>query len=680
MRSAFISVVLAIVSVGLFLGSISIGHETAATTKDAKADTIQLSASKLSATVLVTDTLKGEDVDAESLHTHSGDAEIHSQQGRESHRSQWLRPSLAVAGCVVAFLAFVFIVPTGGLFSGTPLDWFLHDPNENPQSRIDFYSRNPRTQWFLATGAVFLFVNLITQTIVNGLCQIGFGAEFRSDSFVATALILVVGLLTVIWAFPAMFTLTSLTGSLRHESRFHRVKSKKAAASVAEALRNKLLPTQNDLIDRFFSVLTKNGDRPNQITLTGGWGSGKSTVVNNLDWAQFLPRHANQKDGRKRPARFVFAHINVWHYSDPFSFEDRLMHDIFINPEVMRLGGWTIYAPTRPGLRLFLWIVELWSKRRILGRSNNKRGELGVADVFAPAEVRYSERFERLAKRIQQAGSTLVVVVDEIDRSPSDIAQVALTVINRSMNNKESTIVTVSNHNHLLRKAFDPSKVQTADLRSTVFSDLEQTLEEIVHKDGELPKDRNEYLGAALNKQKTPVEGATESTALPKIPSDISPEEQATYLARFVIESNLIAGFYNLPLSERKKFTNRSYRRYAPQTRFQMTPGSEDYAQFLPRVIDYTLIPAEYRNLTTADDWEETLANEELADFLAANHDTISLRTVESDLTMVLSSLRSRYVRDALDMGPRLDSDAQNLIFSATILGMFKAALEEHVG
>ncbi len=187
--------------------------------------------------------------------------------------------------------------------------------------------------------------------------------------------------------------------------------------------------------------------------ITGRWGAGKSQVlcaVKHDCWAE--PR--SWLSWRSRPPAACVM-VDIWKHDSEVDLHRAIVGEILGHPACLLPWGWLRYP-------LFASVMSY----------------LRNADVtlpFGPAELATSvtlprlswqRPLERTVARLNRRQVRLVVVLDELDRASSLVAQAALSMVHRSLDQPGVTVVLVHVPEIVEPKVFNPLFTEIADLRS----------------------------------------------------------------------------------------------------------------------------------------------------------------------------------------------------------------------
>lgn len=190
------------------------------------------------------------------------------------------------------------------------------------------------------------------------------------------------------------------------------------------------------------------------IGLQGGWGAGKSHLVERLVAGFDLGEYgAAEQDA-------IAVVVNIWEYQSYGDLQWGVLQAIYAHPRSLRSHGW---------LDLPLWmLLSHWLRLRV----RDVKLAIGGSEVNGHAELRlpWQYHLEKVVARHQRRRCNVVIVLDEIDRSEPAVVQIALTLLRRSLNLPGVVAVVPYVPEVVHEKAFSPLTLALPDLASTAHT------------------------------------------------------------------------------------------------------------------------------------------------------------------------------------------------------------------
>jgi len=220
------------------------------------------------------------------------------------------------------------------------------------------------------------------------------------------------------------------------------------------------LPSQRRVLERIKEHVGKLKDEPcgRLIGLRGDWGVGKSYVVESL-------RRELEHD---KDCAVVF--LNVWEHQREHDLHFALVRQIIRHPKVLArcLADYPtllILAPVLQGIGLLL------PKGM---RLNFRFSDSALMDANLSIPMAWQESLRTVVAAARTKGLALVVIMDEIDRADPPVAQAALTMARRALDQPGLLTVVPFVEEQLRHKVFNPVNVTTPDLLGTMNAIVEQ--------------------------------------------------------------------------------------------------------------------------------------------------------------------------------------------------------------
>ncbi len=221
------------------------------------------------------------------------------------------------------------------------------------------------------------------------------------------------------------------------------------------------LPSQQPLLDELHTwVDTTHG--PMCMGLDGRWGAGKSTIADSfVDRLNQAPHHQVT-----RPC--VAVKISVWEYQGLYDLQWGVLQALYAHPASLRRLGWLQFPLW---MWLFTWIKFGLVKVKVslFGSQVNGDGELHLP---------WQDHLEIAVGRLVRRGIRIVLVLDEADRATPRVAQVAFTLIQRSLQLSGVLVLLPFVQPQIREKAFSPLLIESEDIKTTAFAWFRENLDD----------------------------------------------------------------------------------------------------------------------------------------------------------------------------------------------------------
>lgn len=184
------------------------------------------------------------------------------------------------------------------------------------------------------------------------------------------------------------------------------------------------------------------------IGLQGGWGAGKSRLVERLV-AGF--------DSGEYGCDVVAVSVNIWEYQNYGDLQWGVLQAVYAHPRSLQNHGW---------LDLPLWmLVANWMRLRV----RDFKLAFGGNEVNGQAELRlpWQYHLEKAVARQRRRSRNVLLVLDEIDRGDAVAVQSVLTLLRRSLNLPGVVAVVPYVPEVVREKAFNPLALALPDLIAT---------------------------------------------------------------------------------------------------------------------------------------------------------------------------------------------------------------------
>jgi hypothetical protein len=220
------------------------------------------------------------------------------------------------------------------------------------------------------------------------------------------------------------------------------------------AAQPRLLKSQQGLVDELTRIVLSDGvdEAPRLIALRGGWGSGKSFLLQ-------VFRRRLEADGDKG-GKAVVVHVDVWRHSTERDLHLALFEALLSHPEVPPFPALLRYPVT---LVPVLWLRYF---SRVLQRGQIEVSGLKVA-LTLPVLL-WQKSLEHAVAVTRRRGRRVVWILDEIDRCSPELAQGAVALARRALSLPGSIVILPFVPEQLRYKVFNPLRLSRPDLDSTL--------------------------------------------------------------------------------------------------------------------------------------------------------------------------------------------------------------------
>ncbi|MEQ1872699.1 MAG: P-loop NTPase fold protein [Ilumatobacteraceae bacterium] len=224
------------------------------------------------------------------------------------------------------------------------------------------------------------------------------------------------------------------------------------------------LLTQRQQSSLEYLVESLEADRPAShhasIALTGGWGSGKSRVayaLQELCDPRTSPRRRSNLVGLAGTARpnLVVAIVDVWGVARAQDVSFEIVETALRQPRARARGLWLLH-PLPLNRRLILSRIRL--------RYKSVKADLKFDPI--PPSISRLKHVERLARSLSRRQVRLVVVLDELDRAGTAVAQAAISSARRGLDVRGVTTVLVCDTEIMAQKLANPLTPALLDIDS----------------------------------------------------------------------------------------------------------------------------------------------------------------------------------------------------------------------
>lgn len=213
-----------------------------------------------------------------------------------------------------------------------------------------------------------------------------------------------------------------------------------------------------------YLVESLEADRPAShhasIALTGGWGSGKSRVAYALQELCDPRTSQRRRDnligipGNARPNLMV-AIVDVWGVARAQDVSFEIVETALRQPGARARGLWLMH-PLPLNRRLILSRIRL--------RYKTVKADLKFNPI--PPSITRLKHVERLARSLSRRQVRLVVVLDELDRAGTVVAQAAVSSARRGLDVRAVTTVLVCDTRIMAQKLANPLTPALLDIDS----------------------------------------------------------------------------------------------------------------------------------------------------------------------------------------------------------------------
>jgi hypothetical protein len=278
-----------------------------------------------------------------------------------------------------------------------------------------------------------------------------------------------------------------------------------------------LLPSQQNTLNNLQNLMSERAIAANTyegrvVALKGGWGGGKTTILNYLQQQQHQYPHV------------VFCNINAWSIQSAPDLELAVLKQIIGNYRVISWLGWR----TLPIGKIFILPVIKNLKLSLPWLSGKVDLEQQESRPI-PIEWRYL--VARIGIALQSRGRHLVICLEDVDRCSYQATQSFLSLTQRFLNVPNVTVILPYVEKQLRHKAFDPLQIVEEDLQASSTAVLTSMIDVAA---ADLPQ----------NPRETPTKRRFERLQLEFL--NMEPAEQEYYFSeverRYVGVSSVVVG------------------------------------------------------------------------------------------------------------------------------------------
>lgn len=317
----------------------------------------------------------------------------------------------------------------------------------------------------------------------------------------------------------------------------------------------------------------------------GEWGSGKSLVVDAVDYRLRTAGRGRRPETPRRPRthKLAVVHTDVWTEASEPDIHFAMFEALLSNPRVLRVHWFGLRYSPKIGVMVIV--------RRVLHGLRGRR--LQVRDLsmsFELPPLLWQSQLEEVVARMRVRDTRIVWFIDEIDRAPPETIQAVLSLIRRSLTLRGVTVVMPYVRTQFAFKAFHPANVSRPDIASTVHAAL---YAEALDQPTTVAGVRNTIGGASRGP-----DGWFPQAVLPQYVSDSVPEADASLLksepagtSRRDLMWRLALYFERLPAFRRKRAERTFSEKYLDGIMKEMPPfKADEVPEFIWRDIAVRLI------------------------------------------------------------------------------------------
>jgi len=241
------------------------------------------------------------------------------------------------------------------------------------------------------------------------------------------------------------------------------------------------------------------------VSVNAGWGTGKTFVVRNFERLSNLPHVDPGYWVPAPPVNLVVSYFNAWSNQMDPDPEYAIVKHLIADRRVMWPYGWLAV----PAWRIIF--KSIFASVGSLGGLTVKLSSVSVAGNAAPKppSLNWTKTLENLAwvtwKRGPnfRRGASLVLIVDDVDRCASLVAQRYITFLRRGLSLPHLAVVLPYTADQLRYKVFDPTSVDLPDLGSS----MEAAQAQMIIGDGGA---QNPFLSGAIGGREDLLSGMSE--------------------------------------------------------------------------------------------------------------------------------------------------------------------------
>jgi len=224
-----------------------------------------------------------------------------------------------------------------------------------------------------------------------------------------------------------------------------------AGSAAAEP---RLLSSQQGLVDELTRNVLSDGidEAPRLIALKGGWGSGKSFLL------QVFRRRL--ESGQKSAGKVVVVHVDIWRHSTERDLHLALFEALLSHPDVPPFPALFRYPMALIPVLLLRYFSRVFQQGQI--------EVSGLKVALTLPVLLWQQSLEHAVAVSRRRGRRVVWILDEIDRCSPELAQGAVALARRALSLPGCIVILPYVPEQLRYKVFNPLRLTRPDIDSTL--------------------------------------------------------------------------------------------------------------------------------------------------------------------------------------------------------------------
>ena len=218
------------------------------------------------------------------------------------------------------------------------------------------------------------------------------------------------------------------------------------------------------------------------------WQVAKTRIKRILhpDWLppcheKWLPRNSELGKSTSRPREFVFISVNAWEYATEHDLHWGLLESLLKHTLVP--APWSLVRTNF--MRYPLVAIPVFLMRALAQAFDRGQFSLpgGMSFSVSLSGMLWHPQIDRIIDELRSDNRQVVWCLDEIDRSSPEMAQAAITMIRRFLDQTGSIVLTPYVAHQLSWKVFHPLTSTRPDLESNMLAVLYHQLQQKIEDD-----------------------------------------------------------------------------------------------------------------------------------------------------------------------------------------------------